>query len=377
VPLQAIPLFDTRYQHAAVSDQLQEAFERVLKTGNFILGSEVSAFEDSCRALLGAAHALGISNGSDALFLALRALGIGPGDEVITTAFTFVATAEAILRTGATPVFADIEPKHLCLSPSSTERLLTAKTRAVLYVHLYGDPGLVAQHAELCKARRLFLVEDACQAFGARVEGRAVGTWGHVGCFSFFPTKPLGGLGDGGLCVTNDAQVASRIRALRSHGLESDRYRSLGGNFRLDALQAALLRAKIACVEAWRIERENIARTYTEAFRCCRHAKPPLVVGVPNVSAWSVYTLRVPELRAGTARQGLGDFLSERGIESRVYYPAVLSDHPAMAACRCPETLHQSRLASREVLSIPIYFGLTKDAQRRVVDAVTEWDERQ
>jgi dTDP-4-amino-4,6-dideoxygalactose transaminase len=221
--LDRIAIFDTRPQHDALSASLHAAFVRVTTSGSFILGAEVSDFEQRCATLLGTTHAIGVSSGSDALFLSLAALGIGPGDEVITTAFTFIATAEAILRTGATPVFADIDPNHLGLCPDSTRRMLSAKTRAVLYVHLYGNLGSIDEHARLCEEHGLFLVEDACQAFGARLGGRYAGTWGSVGCYSFFPTKPLGGLGDGGLCVTDDPALSTpcRRRCSRKSSLTS------------------------------------------------------------------------------------------------------------------------------------------------------------
>jgi dTDP-4-amino-4,6-dideoxygalactose transaminase len=368
VPLQPIRIFDPRPQHEALSEALRAAFERVVARGNFILGDEVSAFERGCAEHLGVRHTIGVSSGSDALLLALRAIGVGPGDEVVTTAFTFIASAEAIVRAGATPVFADIDPETMCLCSSSTERLLTPKTRAVLYVHLYGNPGPIAEHAELCRRKGLFLIEDACQAFGTRSDNRAAGTWGSIGCFSFFPTKPLGALGDGGLCVTDDPGLCDRLRLLRTHGLgKRGECQAIGGNFRLDALQAALLLVKLDHAERWRLEREAIASEYAQAFRRCQRVVAPRLRAA-NTSSWSLYTLRVPE-----ARQELREFLECRGIESRIYYPTLLADQAAIAACcRCDE-LTEARRATREVLSIPIYSGLAAAARERVVDGVSAW----
>lgn len=369
-PLNHIAIFDTRPQHAALSESLNAALARVISSGSFILGNEVSTFERRCATQLGAAHAIGVSSGSDALFLALTALGIGPGDEVITTAFTFVATAEAILRTGATPVFADIDPAHFGLCPDSTRRMLSPKTRAVLYVHLYGNPGAVAEHARLCKDNGLLLIEDACQAFGARLDSRHAGTWGAVGCYSFFPTKPLGALGDGGLCVTDDSRLAERLRLLRVHGLSRDgQWELVGGNFRLDALQAALLSEKLGLVEGWRIERARLAARYRDALQTCRHVELPWVPPDTAAPAWSLYTVRVAR-----GREGLQRHLNDLDIESRVYYPANLANHATVVdRCRC-DTLLETVRASREVLSIPIYFGLTNEQQQRIIEAIVTWD---
>jgi len=365
-----IAFFDTRPQHHGLSEALSAAFARVVSSGAFILGQEVSEFEHQCATLLGTNHAIGVSSGSDALFLALTALGIGPGDEVITTAFTFVATAEAVLRTGATPVFADIDPNHLGLCPESTRRMLSPKTRAVLYVHLYGNVGSIVEHAQICAENGLFLVEDACQAFGARLGKQYAGTWGQIGCFSFFPTKPLGGLGDGGLCVTHEPTLAENLRQLRAHGVAKNGESAvLSGNFRLDALQAALLCEKLPQVEAWRLVRSRIAETYTAALRTCVRIKAPSDVNVLTCPAWALYTVRVP-----AERQLLQHHLNEQGVDTRVYYPSVLANHRAFSQrCRC-DTLTEALRASTEVLSIPSYFGLSSGQQQQVIDALMTWD---
>lgn len=332
------------------------------------MGAEVAEFERACAQALGVPHAVGVSSGSDALLLALLALGIRAGDEVITTPFTFTATAEAILRARATPVFADIEPRSLCLSVESVEKMLTARTRAVLFVHLYGNPCGVEAITDLCARKGLWLIEDACQAFGARVAGRAAGGFGDVGCFSFFPTKPLGAMGDGGLCVTRDDQVCNALKSLRIHGAESnDDVVRLGGNHRLDALQAAMLNAKLGFVERWRQERARHVECYVDALRSCREVVP---VSRPEASvghAWALTTLRIrgrrDELRAHLLR---------RGIESKAYYPRLLTDHSLFRECRRAD-LNCAKAACGEVLSIPNYCGMSAEARDRVISDIVAW----
>jgi dTDP-4-amino-4,6-dideoxygalactose transaminase len=365
-----VRLFDLRPEHEASKPALIAAFSRLLEQNSYILGPEVANFEAHAARYLGIAHAVGVSNGSDALYLALRALDIGPGTEVITSPLTFVATAEAILRCGATPVFADIEPESFGLCPASTARMRTSRTRAVLAVHLYGHPGRITELADYCASEGLSLVEDACQAFGARAEGRAVGTVGAMGIYSFFPTKPLGGFGDGGLVVTSNARQADAVRAMRSHGIDaSGAYASLGGNFRLDALQAALLDVKLTQIDASRRARRLLAERYRDALTNHPNLMAPEHPAPPSESAWSLYTLRV---RRG--RDALRTHLAARGIESRVYYPSVLPDQPLFANVSRSDALPNAMRASAEVLSIPIYAGLTLEAQSRVIDTLDAFD---
>lgn len=363
-----VPLFDLRAQHVGLADSLQAAFERVQSRSAFILGEEVAAFERACARALDVPHAVGVSSGSDALLLALLALGIGVGDEVITSPFTFAATAEAIARAGATPVFADVDPLSLCLSAESAQSVLSPRTRALLCVHLYGDPGNVEELSELCTRKGLLLIEDACQAFGAAVSGRAAGSFGHVGCFSFFPTKPLGAMGDGGLCVTHDATVARELSRLRVHGMNAEgNVVRLGGNYRLDALQAALLREKLAFVETWRCARARHAHRYAEALHGCPRIGPVFPSKPAVRHAWAVTTLRVRG-----ERDQLKTHLARQGIESRVYYPRLLSEHAVFRTC--PRgNLTQAERASREVLSIPNHFGLGDEAHARVVSNLLAW----
>lgn len=363
-----VPLFDLHAQHIGLADSLREAFQRVLSRSSFILGAEVAEFERTCTHTLGVPHAVGVSSGSDALLLALLAAGVRPSDEVITTPFTFTATAEAILRAGAAPVFADIDAGSLCLSAESVEKMLSARTRAVLFVHLYGNPSHIEAIADLCARKGLLLIEDACQAFGARVAGRAAGCFGDVGCFSFFPTKPLGAMGDGGLCVTPSRQVYEALRSLRVHGIDSDEsVAQLGGNYRLDALQAAVLSAKLPCVEGWREQRARHAEHYIDALRSCPRIVPLLPPQASVRHAWALTTWRI---RGG--RDELKTQLSRRGIDSKAYYPKLLPDHAIFRECRRAE-LTQARNACGEVLSVPNYSGMSAEIRDRVIGEVVAW----
>lgn len=349
-----IPLFSPPPPDA----ELRAAFARVLESGQFILGAEVSAFERELAVYLGSAHAVGVSSGSDALVSALLALDVGPGAEVVTTPFTFVATAEAILRVGARPVFADIDPVTLSLDPSCVR--VGPRTRALVPVHLFGHPAPLPD-------LDVPIVEDAAQAIGARDRGRAAGTSGKLGCFSFFPSKPLGALGDGGAVVTDDEALAARVRRLRQHGAErKDLYVELGGNFRLDALQAAFLRAKLPHLGGWLAERRALAAAYSRELAGIDGLGLP-VTRPETEPAWAHYVVRVP----GGRRDELGRRLDERGIATAVYYPRPLHLMPAFASLgHAPGDFPRAERAADEVLALPLYPGLTQEQQGRVVEAV-------
>jgi dTDP-4-amino-4,6-dideoxygalactose transaminase/carbonic anhydrase/acetyltransferase-like protein (isoleucine patch superfamily) len=289
-----VPFMDLAAQHEPLRGPLQAAFDGLLDTGEFILGSAVEGFERQVAGTLGVSHAVGVSSGTDALYLALHALGIGPGDEVITTPLTFVATAESIVRVGATPRFVDVEPGSLNLDPEQVEAALSPKTKAILPVHLFGSPAALEPLVSLATAKGLHLIEDAAQAFGGKLLGRALGSWGTLGCFSFFPSKPLGCLGDGGLVVTADSALAERVRSLRVHGLRSGEVAEVGGNFRLDALQARVLSVKLPHVERWQSERQAAAHRYLDALSSCEALLLP-ARSVPDESAWSLFTVRLRE----------------------------------------------------------------------------------
>jgi dTDP-4-amino-4,6-dideoxygalactose transaminase len=359
-----IPVLDLQPQLEALWPELERAVHRTLRSAHYILGPEVAAFEREIAGYLGVRHAVGVNSGTDALVIALRALGIGPGDEVITTPFTFFATAEAISQVGATPVFVDVEEASMNLDPVLVERAVTARTRAILPVHLFGRPCAMDPLLDLAGRHGLEVVEDCAQSFGARHRGRATGTLGRLGCFSFFPSKNLGGCGDGGLVATDDDRLADQVRALRTHGSRKKYHNeALGFNSRLDEVQAAILRVKLPRLDTWNAGRRRVAETYGRLL--ARHP----VVRAPEVVDGHVfhqYTVRIP----GRDRDRLQARLREDGVETMVYYPVpchrlqVYRDSHASASCPVAE-----RLAG-EVLSLPIWPELEEPAQAAVVRAL-------
>ena len=343
-----IPFFDGTAQTAALLPEIRAAMDRVVQSQRFILGEEVAAFEREIASYLGVRHAVGVSSGTDALTVALSALGIGPGDEVITTPFTFFATTGAILRVGATPVFADIEREGFNLDPAHVAAAITPRTRAILPVHLFGQAADLSALGALAKQHSLALVEDAAQAIGATFGAQRVGTCGDFGCFSFFPTKNLGGFGDGGLVTTNDDRLAELARSLRGHGFSVKHHsQRLGGNFRLDALQAAILRAKLPHLDAFNARRRDHAQRYME------RASPELRLPRELASRRHVYNqfvVRTP------ARDALEAHLLARGIRGEHYYP-----YPIHLQGACAQLGHhagdfpEAEAAARESLALPIF----------------------
>jgi len=367
--MSTIPFFDRTRVDAALEPELQKIFSRVVQGGQYILGPEVEAFEAECAGYLGVPHAVGVSSGTDALLVALLALGVGPGDEVICPAFTFVATASAVARTGARPVFADILPDTLNLDPASTAAALTPRTRAILPVHLFGRCAAMEELLAIAAPRGLAVIEDAAQAFGATHAGRKAGALGTLGCFSFFPTKNLAGFGDGGLVTTADPALAARARALRAQGArQKHRHEVVGGNFRLDALQAALLRAKLP-----RIGESLAARRAGAARYDARLGGAGLPIALPSPPALEEHTFNqyVIRLRDPALRDPLRSFLAARGIGSDVYYPTPLHLQPCFADLRQPEgSLPVAEAAARQVLALPIFPGLSAEEIDRVSEAI-------
>jgi dTDP-4-amino-4,6-dideoxygalactose transaminase len=351
-----IPLVDVRAQYAPLLDELKERIAEVLDSGRFILGPNVRAFEEEAAAYLGVEHAVGVANGTDAIVLALDALGIGEGDEVICPTFTFYATAEAIARRGAAPVFADIDPQTMNLDPSDVRRRLTPKTKAIMPVHLFGRPAPLEELAEL----GVPLVEDAAQAFGAKGTGRT----GVVSTYSFFPTKNLFAFGDGGLVATDDDELAERVRLLRFHGSKAKKeFELVGYNSRLDEIQAAVLRVFLPHLEEWNRSRREAAARYAElglAEACELPADEPGHV-------YHVFVVRSPE------RDRIAEHLEANGIASTSYYVTPLHRQHALrflgqAELDFPET----ERASRENLALPMWAGIGADVQEQVVTAVRE-----
>jgi len=355
----ALPMLDLGPQLEALGDELERAVAGVLRSGHYTLGPNVEAFEREVAAYLGVAHAVGVSSGTDALVIALRALGIGRGDEVIVPSFTFFASVEAVTLAGATPVFADIDAASYALDPADAERRIGPRTRALLGVHLYGHPFDADALGALAQRHGLALLEDAAQAFGARWRGRRVGGLGRAAGFSFFPSKNLGAAGDAGLIATDDGALAERARMLRVHG-SRQRYvhESVGYTARLDEIQAAVLRVKLPHVDAWNARRRAVAALYSDALSGLPGVRTPAVApGAEHV--FHQYTLRVPP----RAREAIAQALAEAKIASQIYYPIPVHRAPAYAAS---VDLPETERACAEVLSLPIWPELEPDQVKRV-----------
>ncbi|KGQ22401.1 DegT/DnrJ/EryC1/StrS family aminotransferase [Thermus filiformis] len=355
-----IPILDLTPEVEDLWDDLMAAIGRVLRSGQFILGPEVEGFEAEVAEYLGVKHAIGVNSGTDALVIALRALGVGPGDEVITTPFTFFATAEAISLVGATPVFVDIDPRTFNLDPGQVEERITPRTKALLPVHLYGQAAEMDPLLDLAERYGLKVLEDVAQAFGGEYKGRKLGTLGHAGAFSFFPSKNLGAYGDGGLIATNDDRVAELARMLRAHGARRKYHNeTLGYNSRLDALQAAILRVKLPHLDAWNEARRRVAHTYNELLKGLPGLETPYEA--PHARhVYHQYTVRI----LGGRRDEVQRRLAEAGIGTMVYYPVPLHRLPVYGY---PEgSFPEAERAAREALSLPIWPTLCEEKIRQV-----------
>jgi dTDP-4-amino-4,6-dideoxygalactose transaminase len=360
-----IPIADPAAEYRELAGEIDAAVQRVLASGRYILGPEGEALEAEIAAYVGAPHAVAVASGTDALHLALRAAGIGPGDEVVVPAFTFIATAEAVSYTGARPVFADIDPASYCLDARTLEAQLTARTRAVIVVHLYGQCAPLDEISQVCVERDLVLVEDCAQALGADWDGRRAGSWGDFGCFSFYPTKNLAAAGDAGILTTREGRHAERLRMLRHHGSRQAYLHDLVGyNSRLDELQAAILRVKLAHLERYHAARAALARRYAERLAGARLELPRAHVRGRHV--WHQYTVRSPR------REALREALERAGIASGIYYPLPLHQQPAYAGGAAGVTLRASEEAARTVLSLPIYPQLGEAGVERVCAALRD-----
>ena len=363
-----IPVFDLSRQHREMGSDLTESVNKILLSGSCVLGPEVEALEKSLAALTGTSHALGVSNGTDALALALMACRIGPGDQVVTTPFSFMATASAIARVGAIPVFADIDPSTLNLDPSTAEAACGRSTRAVLPVHLFGLACDMPALLRLARARGLRLIEDMAQAFGARCGETPVGAWGDAGCISFYPTKVLGAAGDAGAVVTSDLEIATHLQRLRVHGTRADGlHGDLGGNFRIDAIQAAVLRAKLSRLEGWLRARARHAKSYLGGLAGTDFVLP---LDEPG-RVWSQFVLRHPR------RDEVRQHLLSKGISTAVYYPVPLHLQPCFADLGHEKgEFPHAESASREILAIPLFPELRDDERDRVIEALRKFDRR-
>lgn len=359
-----IPQFDLTRQHAGIETEIEAALRRVLRSGRFILGREGAALEAECAAALSVEHAIGVASGSDALRLILSALGVGPGDEVVTPAFSFVASATAVLQVGARPAFADVDPATLLLDPDRVATAITARTRALIAVHLYGLPSAMGPLRALAEAHRLALIEDAAQAFGATLGGRPVGRLGTAAAFSFYPTKNLGAYGDAGLITTSDGELAGRLRRARNHG-QGHKYDhlELGWNSRLDELQAAVLRVKLGHLATWTEARRRIAGRYAAGLAGWPLALPADLPGARHV--FHQYTIRTPR------RDALAKHLAAAGIGTACHYPLPVPGQPIFRRLGYDATSYPAAwAASQEVLSLPCFPELRDDEVDTVVAVI-------
>jgi dTDP-4-amino-4,6-dideoxygalactose transaminase len=373
-PKPSFPFLDLHAQFEEIRNDVMAAVEQVFESQHFILGPEVQQLEKEMADTIGCRYAFGCASGSDALVLALMALGIGTGDEVITTPFTFVATAGSIARTGARPVFVDIDPKTYNLDPAQISRVITSRTKAIMPVHLFGLPAAMDQISETARSNRIAVVEDAAQAIGARYHEKFAGNIGDIGCFSFFPSKNLGGAGDGGLVTTNDAQLAERLKVLRLHGSRTKyHYDVLGFNSRLDTLQAAVLRVKLQHLEKWTMARRRNAARYCSLFQQAG-LDGSVFLPIEPAEAHHVYNQFVVRTKQ---RDALQQHLRDAGIPTEIYYPSPLHLQPAFEYLEYRSgDFPEAESASRSVLALPIFPELTEAQQESVVCSIADFFSR-
>lgn len=360
-----VPFLDLTAQYRELEAEWLAAIRATGGRGSFVLGPQVQAFEKEFAAYVGVRHAIGVANGTDSIFLSLRALGIGSGDEVVTTPFTFFASAETIDMVGATPVFADILPESFCLDPASVRKKITSKTKAILPVHIFGHPCAMDELLELAKQHKLAVIEDCAQAFGATHGGKAVGSMGDAGSFSFYPTKVLGCYGDGGMVTTDSDALNDRIRRLRNHGaVKPFVHVEIGMNSRLDEIQAALLRLKLRTVKNDIAGRQQVAARYTERLAGCAVKCPPLPKH--GTHAFNLYTVRVPR-----QRDAVRQTLTEARIGTSQCYPQGLHLQEVYKRLGYkPGSLPVCEQATTETLSLPIYPGMPPAHIERVCEAL-------
>lgn len=360
-----IPMVDLKIQYESLREEIEKGFRQVLDSTHFILGPQGRSLEAEIAAYCGVKHAIAVASGTDALHLALRAAGIGPGDEVVTPAFTFIATAEAISYVGATPVFVDVDPNTFNIDVDRVEAAITERTRAILPVHLFGQPADLEPILELCRMHDLKLIEDCAQSFGADYRGRKTGSWGTLGCFSFFPSKNLGCYGDGGMVVTDDDAAAEAVRVYANHGSRQRYHHSvIGYNSRLDELQAVVLRAKLPHIDLYNQSRRGNASRYSDRLRGSA-VRPPVEDG-KGIHVYHQYTILTDR------RDAIQKALSEAGIASAVYYPIPLHRQEVYREIFSGTSLPVTEEISAQVLSLPMYPELTEAQIDRICDIILE-----
>jgi dTDP-4-amino-4,6-dideoxygalactose transaminase len=383
---QAVPLLDLKAQYAGIRDEIREAIDRVADSQHFILGPEVEALEAEVAAYSQCEFGIGVSSGTDALLVALMAIGLKPGDEVITTPYTFFATAGAIARLNAKPVFVDIDPLTYNIEPASIEAAITERTRAIVPVHLYGQMADMNPIMEVARRHKLYVIEDAAQAIGSEYEGRRAGSTGDMACFSFFPSKNLGGFGDGGMVTTNDEGLAKQVKLLRNHGYAPKYYNKVvGGNFRLDAIQAAVLRIKLKYLDKWTERRQQNAGIYRRLFEeaeLTNEARDGVAVNSLSELSGVVLPYEAPNMRhiynqfiiRSGQRDALLAHLKERQIGTEIYYPVPMHVQECFADLGYKMgDFQKSERAAAETLALPIYPELTEQMIASVVDAIADF----
>lgn len=371
-----VPLLDLKAHHEPLHQEIMAALEQTFRSQAFILGPDVGKLEERVAAYCQAKYGIGVSSGTDALLLALMAIGVGPGDEVITTPYSFFATAGAIARLGAKPIFVDIDPKTYNINPSKVSKAISPKSKAIIPVHLYGQCADMASIIELAQRHNLNVIEDAAQAIGAEYrDGRRAGSMGTIGCLSFFPSKNLGCLGDGGMVVTNDADLAERMKVLRVHGGKPKYYhKMIGGNFRLDTIQAAVLNVKLDYLDEWTRRRQENARRYETLFQQSGVVQKGKVrlpdpvyreSGAKHYHIYNQFVLRVEK------RDDLMAYLKQKGIGTEVYYPVPFHLQECFRYLGHKEgDFPESECAAKETVAIPIYPELSSAQQAEVVEAI-------
>jgi dTDP-4-amino-4,6-dideoxygalactose transaminase len=365
----AVPLLDLQGQYAPLMHEMHRGIEQVMASGQWILGPHVRQFEQNLAAYCGTAEAIGMSSGTDALLASLMAMDIGPGDEVITTPFTFFSTASSIARVGAKPVFVDIDPRTCNIEVESLEGAIGAQTKAILPVHMYGLAAEMNQIEQLAKRYGLWVIADAAQALGGWCGDRRVGSMGHVSCVSFYPTKVLPAIGDAGACLTNDPELAERLRRIRGHGLSEDyTFTEIGGNFRIDALHAAMLDVKLPHLDQWAEGRRRVAERYNRQLEDLPVATPLEAEGRHHI--YNYYTIRV----RGHVRDTLQQHLDACGIGTRIYYPRPLHLQPCFQYLGYQRgNFPEAETAAKDVLSLPIFPHMTAEQQEQVIEAVRDF----
>ncbi|AFZ12393.1 Glutamine--scyllo-inositol transaminase [Crinalium epipsammum PCC 9333] len=373
-----IPPLDLARQYKLIAEDVSVAVEDILASGRYIGGSVVESFEQQFAAYVGVKECVGCNSGTDALYLALRALQIGTGDEVITTPFTFFATSEVISAVGAKPVFVDIDPEMFNLDINQITSAITERTKAIIPVHLFGQPMDMTAVMDLAQSHNLFVIEDVAQATGARWGEQRVGSFGHIGCFSFFPTKNLGGFGDGGACTTSDSAIAASMRMLKEHGSRR-RYihEEIGINSRLDALQAAILQIKLTHLDTWNEQRRKVAENYHRLLKPISGIVTPQEIHGSR-SVWNQYTIRIVSQQTdadslGAKRDAVRNSLEQAGVSSMIYYPLPLHLQPVYQDLGYQVgQLPASEQICHEVLSLPMFPELTLEEQEQVVYALKD-----